>query len=389
MRPEGQPPPDRRAGREGGSSAARVESADDVDAVERDDQQRVIDAEVVASAAGMSAPLSVTDPDRSARDSEMAAARQEAGDLREKDLHRRERQSTSREADTGERRRLLDDREREVSTRERSADQREIDAEVTGGDEHGWRGPSEALDTAAVMTGLGILVRSFQDLDDVQATAQAIVAAAVDAVHRAAYAGLLLVERRQVTATVATDRVVSRIHQAQHDTGEGPAMTSLHQGRTVRVDDLAADPRWPRFTARAANLGVRSILAVHVSARRRDLGVLTLYSPDLHAFDDDTARIAELFAAHAAVATAAAQNVQHLTAALKNRDAIGQAKGILMERHRLSADEAFVVLRRASQRSNAKLADVALVLIETGVLPGAAPGTLAATDEIIGVNGEP
>lgn len=236
---------------------------------------------------------------------------------------------------------------------------------------------------AEAVARLGALARSFQDLDDVKATVRAIVAAAVDTVPGAAYAGLSPAEGRPVTAIVVTDQFVSHIDQAQHDTGEGPAMTSLQERRTVRVDDLAADPRWPRFAARATQLGVSSILAVHMSARREDLGVLTLYSHAAHAFDHDAVQIAQMFTAHAAAAMSTAQNVQHLTTALSNRDAIGQAKGILMERHKLSADQAFTVLTRASQNTNTKLADVAQHLIQTGLLLGAAPDTCTVPDEII------
>ena len=54
--------------------------------------------------------------------------------------------------------------------------------------------------------------------------------------------------------------------------------------------------------------------------------------------------------------------------ALANRDIIGQAKGILMERHRITADEAFALLSERSQRANRKLKDVARQLAETGTL---------------------
>ena len=55
-----------------------------------------------------------------------------------------------------------------------------------------------------------------------------------------------------------------------------------------------------------------------------------------------------------------------MTEALKTREVIGQAQGILMERERITADQAFDVLRRASQRMNVKLRDVASHLVETG-----------------------
>jgi len=54
---------------------------------------------------------------------------------------------------------------------------------------------------------------------------------------------------------------------------------------------------------------------------------------------------------------------------LSTRDVIGQAKGILMERQCLTAGDAFDILRRASQRLNRKLTDVAEHLAETGELP--------------------
>ena len=54
----------------------------------------------------------------------------------------------------------------------------------------------------------------------------------------------------------------------------------------------------------------------------------------------------------------------HLRIALKTRDVIGQAKGILMERHGLDADEAFDRLTTMSQDANIKLRDVAEHLVE-------------------------
>jgi AmiR/NasT family two-component response regulator len=48
---------------------------------------------------------------------------------------------------------------------------------------------------------------------------------------------------------------------------------------------------------------------------------------------------------------------------------IGQAVGILMERERISADQAFDILRRASQHLNVKLREVARDLVGTGERP--------------------
>jgi AmiR/NasT family two-component response regulator len=52
-----------------------------------------------------------------------------------------------------------------------------------------------------------------------------------------------------------------------------------------------------------------------------------------------------------------------------SRALIEQAKGILMERHKITEDEAFTILTHASQRTNTKLRDVAAELVRTGALP--------------------
>jgi AmiR/NasT family two-component response regulator len=67
---------------------------------------------------------------------------------------------------------------------------------------------------------------------------------------------------------------------------------------------------------------------------------------------------------------AGAEHEEHLRAGMTNRDVIGQAKGILMERHKVTADQAFGVLSRVSQEMNRKLVDVAHEVTDTGVIPG-------------------
>jgi AmiR/NasT family two-component response regulator len=63
---------------------------------------------------------------------------------------------------------------------------------------------------------------------------------------------------------------------------------------------------------------------------------------------------------------AAEQLEVDLMKALESREVIGEAKGILMERLRITPEEAFDILRRSSQRINVKLREVALRLTETG-----------------------
>ncbi len=216
---------------------------------------------------------------------------------------------------------------------------------------------------------LSELARTLQDEDSVDKTLQAIVDSAVDTVPGAQYAALSVVERRREIHTRAgTAELVFRVDQVQYDTGEGPCLDAVYEQQTVSLPDMTAEKRWPDFTRCTAELGVLSMLSFQLYVQQDNLGALNLYSAEKHAFDGDSEHIGLLFAAHAAVAMSGAQEQEHLTKAMAARDLIGQAKGILMERHKLTADQAFSVLTRASQQTNTKLVDVARALTDTGEL---------------------
>lgn len=131
--------------------------------------------------------------------------------------------------------------------------------------------------------------------------------------------------------------------------------------------------RWPEFAARAHALGARSMLAIQLYVTDEDLGALNLHSTRLDAFTDESEQVGLLFAAHAAVAMIGAQQQEQLQTAISSRDLIGQAKGILMERYKIGAQEAFQLLVLASQTTNIKLLDVAEYLARTGTLASRKP----------------
>ena len=138
------------------------------------------------------------------------------------------------------------------------------------------------------------------------------------------------------------------------------------------IEDLAADGRWPRWTVRAADLGIRSSLSVHLFTDVR-LGSLNLYSTTPRSYlhsDIDNARV---IAAHASVVLAYNRTSQNLWEAIDSRNLIGQAQGMLMERFRLTPATAFGVLRRYSQHHNIKLVQLAEEFTTTGKLPDLDP----------------
>lgn len=145
------------------------------------------------------------------------------------------------------------------------------------------------------------------------------------------------------------------------------------------IEDTLQDLRWPEFSAAAARLKVRSMLCVPLWIDERGLGALSLYADQAAAFSDLHERVTILLATFAALALADAQRADQMHDALSNRDVIGQAKGILMQRHGIAADAAFAVLSRVSQAQNMKLAEIARRFVETGQLPSVSGRQTAGT----------
>ncbi|MCA1702460.1 MAG: GAF and ANTAR domain-containing protein [Actinobacteria bacterium] len=216
---------------------------------------------------------------------------------------------------------------------------------------------------------LSELARDLQERRSLQDTLNGIAQAAVDNVPGAQFAGITLVRaRREVHTAAWTDELVHAADQAQYDTGQGPCLNSVYEEKTVRVTDMRTEHRWPEFAKRAAGLGVSSMLSIQLYVTGDNLGALNLYSNATEAFDDESEHVGLLLAAHAAIAMASAQQQEQLVQAINTRDLIGQAKGILMERHKITFDQAFTLLIRASQLANTKLRDVAEQLTATGEL---------------------
>lgn len=209
------------------------------------------------------------------------------------------------------------------------------------------------------------LAVDLQQIDDESATLGAIVSAAVDMVPGAAWAGIALVDGKQVTPAAASHELVTELDELQATLGEGPAVTAIHDHAVVRINDLGKpDQPWPHFAEKALRLGVHSMLSIRLYARNRNFGALTLYGEVSDAFDEGAEILADLLSDHAAVALAGVSREEHLSSALVNRDVLGQAKGILMERNRITSQQAFNLLVRASQELNIKVATVARMLVD-------------------------
>ncbi|MFJ9542858.1 GAF and ANTAR domain-containing protein [Streptomyces sp. NPDC101225] len=210
---------------------------------------------------------------------------------------------------------------------------------------------------------MAVLARKLLEQESVQATLDEIAAAAVELVEGCDAAGILAVRKGRAVTLAACGNMVSDSDRLQGKLGEGPCFDLARRkdgARVYRIADMTRpQPTWERFAAAARELGVGSMTGVLLYTDNDDFGALNLYSSRRGAFGEDIETAGWLLASHAAVALADARTIDQLQHGMETRHAIGEAMGILMERHGLSEDDAFGVLRQISQNHNVKLRDVA------------------------------
>lgn len=217
---------------------------------------------------------------------------------------------------------------------------------------------------------LSELARSLQVEDGIDTVLAEVVRGAIALIPGADEGSIsVVVARRDVTSQSPSSDLPARVDALQAETGEGPCLDAVYNHETVRVADMAEESRWPNFARRALAAGAASMLSIQLYVQGDNLGALNLYGLRPNAFDDESERVGLIFATHAAVAFAGAQKLEQLNEGMATRDIIGQAKGILMERHKVTATQAFMLLVQVSQSRNLKLRDVAYELTDTGQLP--------------------
>jgi len=198
-----------------------------------------------------------------------------------------------------------------------------------------------------------------------------IVGEAVRIVPAAREAGLIVTDPDHNLNTVfASGPAPRELDDLQIRLGTGPCLTAARKQIVVRMHNIAADTRWPEFCRVAQQCAVGSMLCVPLFVDDQMLGTLSFYGAKPDAFRNGAEPAARVLATLAAVALADTFHRERLERALGNRDLIGQAKGIIMCRYGVPADEAFEVLRRRSQHTNRKLLAVAEQVVETGMIDG-------------------
>jgi anti-anti-sigma factor len=198
--------------------------------------------------------------------------------------------------------------------------------------------------------------------DVVDGALRLVVALAQATVGAADGVSVSLRRHGRLSTVAASDQTVQDMDADQYATGEGPCVDASVHGRRFHAESLVTETRWPAFTPQALGLGIKSILSSPLVVRDRPIGALNIYSRTPTAFGKADQRLASVFASEASTVLAGAgvdvtadQLDGRVDGALKTRQVIALAQGVLMERTGVDEDHAYTTLRRFSARSGRPL----------------------------------
>lgn len=185
-------------------------------------------------------------------------------------------------------------------------------------------------------------------------------------------AGSVSMERttgRHIETRSATSQLVRDLDAVQYDARSGPCVQALDTG--AEVEGRFPDGRWAEFSEAATAAGVKAVWSLPLAVESEVRAALNLYSfTDEEPWAGHFAGQARSFAQQAGVVLANAAALDWLVkvnddlkAALESRTLIGQAQGILMARETIGEKDAFDIMRRASQRTNRKLREIAADIV--------------------------
>jgi len=184
-------------------------------------------------------------------------------------------------------------------------------------------------------------------------------------------ASITIIDRGRPVTVGSTNDTAQALDDAQYTAREGPCLSAAEQGRTIHIEDIGHDERWPRFVASARDNGIRSSLSVPIDVSGSNtFAGFNVYGKALGGFSEADQELCQAFAGQASIVVANAQAYfaafelsRDMAKAMESRAEIEQAKGVLMSIHRIDADAAFDLLRQQSQTTNRKLRDVAVDVV--------------------------
>ena len=186
-------------------------------------------------------------------------------------------------------------------------------------------------------------------------------------------ASVTILRGGRASTVASSGSLALELDEEQYRLGAGPCLSAAATGQPSEIADTRTDQQWPEFAALAAEAGCDSMVSYPLPGQERVSGALNVYARQLTTADQRTRDLLARLTAYAVVPVsnmylyeAAVERAEHLQSALDSRAVIDQAKGILMERFRLTPDAAFQALTRVSMETNTKVRDVAMRFVGSG-----------------------
>ncbi|CAA0128321.1 Uncharacterised protein [Mycolicibacterium vanbaalenii] len=224
----------------------------------------------------------------------------------------------------------------------------------------------------SIAAAMADLVGSFVRPSGVEEILCSVTARAVELLQEIDFADVLLIDEQQHRSMAATAGFITELDDIQLQFQEGPCLAAAVDDATVICTDLTSESRWPRFANAATEAGIKSMMSFQLYTYptrslggRGGRGALNLFSRNSYDFSSDDRTIGAMLAAHAAVALISADRQTQFESALASRDLIGQAKGMIMERFKVDANQAFDLLAKLSQDGNTPLRVVAQQIVDS------------------------
>lgn len=182
--------------------------------------------------------------------------------------------------------------------------------------------------------------------------------------------GITLLRPRSKGTVASSSEQARLMDEVQYEFDDGPCIRAARDGQVYRVDDFLNENRFGEYTAAISGHGMRSAIGVPIPLDGLAAAGLDLYSPQPHAFDDESVAAAVDLAREASKSLRMAVRIAHLSdtgeqlkAAMSSRTIIDVAAGVIMGQNRCSHDAAMTILKAASNGRNRKLADIAAAVV--------------------------
>lgn len=184
------------------------------------------------------------------------------------------------------------------------------------------------------------------------------------------HASVSIIRDGRFTTLGASDEIARKIDDLEREVGDGPCLDAIREESAQHDPDITTNPSWPELAKRAVEVTpVRSMLAFRLVHEGAKSGALNVFGDEPNALDSSSIEQGAILSAFASVAFEMAQErrkATNLQIALDTNREIGKAIGLLMAAHNVGSEQAFEILRHASQTMNRKLRDLAEEIVTRG-----------------------